>query len=69
MESFTKSPTSGLCRASRRLADRVSLGLVQNKWVSKLVRYLSYQRKRVFRREIEARLRADGRYGDEVQST
>ena len=55
-------------KALRRIADRLSLALVQTAVFDRLVRYLSYQRKRVFRRKIEARLYESGAYGDEVMA-
>lgn len=47
-------------------ADRISAGLLKLKPFDRLVRFLSYQRKRQMRRNVEARLRADGLYGDTV---
>ena len=47
-------------------ADRISLGLLKFGAFDKLVRFLSYQRKRQLRRQVEARLREQGLYGDTV---
>ena len=50
----------------RKLANSLTLKLAKNRLAAKVIRHLSYQHKRVQRREIEARLRASGQYGDEV---
>lgn len=48
--------------------DSATLPLCRSRVVSEGIRMMAYQRKRVLRRAIEAKLAADGRYGDEVQS-
>ncbi len=50
----------------RKTADRLTLALLRLAPFQKLVRYLTYQHKRMLRRKIEARLRASGAYGDTV---
>jgi len=49
-----------------RLVDKPTQWLMGFKIVDKAMSFLTYQRKRVMRRKIEARLRAQGLYGDEV---
>jgi hypothetical protein len=49
-----------------QLIDRPSQWLMGIPLADRAMRFLSYQRKRVMRRKIEARLRAQGLYGDEV---
>ncbi len=48
------------------LIDKPSQWLMGSRLVDRAMGFLSYQRKRVMRRRIEARLRAQGLYGDEV---
>lgn len=49
-----------------RLVDKPTQFLMGLKLVDRAMGFLTYQRKRVMRRRIEARLRSQGMYGDEV---
>jgi hypothetical protein len=50
----------------RQFADKLSFKLLKWSPVRKIVDFMGYQRKRLLRREVEARLRQSGKYGDEV---
>jgi hypothetical protein len=50
----------------RRLEDWLTLPLLRLAWVDRLVGFLSYQRRRVMRRKLEAKFYRAGVYGDEV---
>jgi hypothetical protein len=51
----------------KKCFDAATLPLCRLRGVSAAIQKLAYQRKRVHRRAIERRLRASGKYGDEVQ--
>jgi len=50
----------------RHLEDWITMPLLRLAWVDKLVRFLSYQRRRVIRRKLEAEFYREGVYGDVV---
>lgn len=52
---------------ARKLLDNASFALLATSPGDRLVRYLSYQRKRAMRRRVEARLAEAGLYGDVVE--
>ena len=53
-------------RMIRKLADKTSLFLLRFRFFDRLVGFLQYQRTRMLRRRVEARLRESGEYGDVV---
>ncbi len=55
-------------RFIRRLADRTSLFLLRFRLFDRVIGFLEYQRRRMLRRRVEARLHASGHYGDVVLS-
>ena len=51
---------------ARGIVDKATLALLRREWACRIVAFLTYQHRRATRRKLEARLRAEGLYGDSV---